>query len=61
MWSGAIEFNGEEIQNRKPHVIVRRGLTQVTQGKDMYPAMTVEENLRIGAYTRSDKAGSRPT
>ena len=57
VWSGAIEFNGEEIQNRKPHVIVRRGLTQVTQGKDMYPAMTVEENLRIGAYTRSDKAG----
>ena len=57
VWSGAIEFNGEEIGNRKPHVIVRRGLTQVTQGKDMYPGMTVEENLRIGAYTRSDKAG----
>ena len=57
VWSGSIEFNGEEIRNRKPHVIVRRGLTQVTQGKDMYPAMTVEENLRIGAYTRSDKAG----
>lgn len=56
VWSGAIEFDGEEIRNRKPHVIVRRGLTQVTQGKDMYPAMTVEENLRIGAYTRSDKA-----
>ena len=57
MWSGSIEFNGEEIRNRKPNVIVRRGLTQVTQGKDMYPAMTVEENLRIGAYTRNDKAG----
>ena len=56
VWSGSIEFNGEEIQNHKPHVIVRRGLTQVTQGKDMYPAMTVEENLRIGAYTRSNKA-----
>ena len=56
VWSGTIEFDGEAIQNRKPHVIVRRGLTQVTQGKDMYPAMTVEENLRIGAYTRRDKA-----
>ena len=57
VWSGSIEFNGEEIRNRKPNVIVRRGLTQVTQGKDMYPAMTVEENLRIGAHTRNDKAG----
>ena len=56
VWSGTIEFNGEEIQNRKPNVIVRRGLTQVTQGKDMYPGMTVEENLRIGAYTRSNRA-----
>lgn len=52
VWSGVVEFDGEEIQNRRPDVIVRRGLTQVTQGKDMYPAMTVEENLRIGAYTR---------
>ena len=38
VWSGNIELNGEEIRNLKPHVIVRRGLTQVTQGKDMYPA-----------------------
>ncbi len=56
VWDGVIEFEGEPIQNRRPNVIVRRGLTQVTQGKDMFPAMTVEENLRIGAYTRSDRA-----
>ena len=55
VWEGSIEFMGEEIQNQKPHVIVKKGLTQVTQGKDMYPAMTVEENLKIGAYTRNDK------
>ena len=61
VWSGSIEFNGEEIQNHKPHVIVRRGLTQVTQGKDMYPAMTVEENLRIGAYTAATRPRSWPT
>ena len=60
VWSGSIEFNGEGTASPTSSsgaVIVRRGLTQVTQGKDMYPAMTVEENLRIGAYTRSDKAG----
>ena len=55
VWEGSIEFIGEEIQNQKPNVIVKNGLPQVTQGKDMYPAMTVEENLKIGAYTRSDK------
>ena len=55
VWEGSIEFIDEEIQNQKPNVIVKNGLTQVTQGKDMYPAMTVEENLKIGAYTRNDK------
>ena len=55
VWEGSIEFIGEEIQNQKPNVIVKNGLTQVTQGKDMYPAMTVEENLKIGEYTRNVK------
>lgn len=57
VWEGSVEFDGQRIDNRKPHEIVRAGLTQVTQGKDSYPAMTVEENLRLGAFTRSDKAG----
>ena len=57
VWEGTIEFEGRPIQNTKPHRIVRRGLTQVTQGKDMFPAMTVEENLRIGAHVRNDRAG----
>ena len=62
VWEGTIKFMGEDAYlqfflNRKPNVIVKKGLTQVTQGKDMYPAMTVEENLKIGAYTRNDRAG----
>ncbi len=56
VWEGSIEFEGQPIQNSRPNVIVKRGLTQVTQGKDMYPGMTVEENLMIGAYTRKDRA-----
>ena len=55
VWDGAIEFDGQPIQNLPPHTIVRAGLTQVTQGKDAYPAMTVEENLMLGAYTRNNK------
>jgi len=57
VWCGEILFNGEPIHNKKPHDIVRAGLVQVTQGKDSYPGMTVEENLMLGAYSRSDKAG----
>jgi branched-chain amino acid transport system ATP-binding protein len=56
VWKGEISFNGEPIHNRRPHEIVRAGLVQVTQGKDSYPGMTVEENLMLGAFSRSDKA-----
>ena len=59
VWAGKILFDGEPIQNLKPHEIVRRGLVQVTQGKDSYPGMTVEDNLKVGAFSRSDKAGVR--
>ena len=42
-WSGSIEFDGERIDGLRPDRIVRRGLVQVTQGKEAYPAMTVEK------------------
>ena len=53
---GSIEFDKKVITDSKPHHIVRSGLVQVTQAKEAYPAMTVEENLMLGAFTRSDKA-----
>ncbi|MCL4768238.1 MAG: ABC transporter ATP-binding protein [Hyphomicrobiaceae bacterium] len=55
-WRGSITFNGERIDGLRPDLIVRRGLVQVTQGKDAYPAMTVEENLRLGAFVVRDRA-----
>jgi len=57
VWAGEILFDGQPIHNRRPHEIVRAGLVQVTQGKDSYPGMTVEENLMLGAFSRSDKKG----
>ena len=57
VWDGEITFEGKPISNMKPHEIVRRGLVQVTQGKDSYPGMTVEDNLKVGAFSRSDRAG----
>lgn len=55
VWSGEILFGGRPIHNLKPHEIVRAGLVQVTQGKDSYPGMTIEENLMLGAFSRSDR------
>lgn len=55
-WSGSIVFDGERVEGWRPDRIVRRGLVQVTQGKEAFPAMTVEENLRLGAYVVRDRA-----
>jgi len=52
---GSIEFDGELLERKKPHEIVKSGLVQVTQSKESYPAMTVEENLMVGSYVRSDR------
>ena len=52
---GSIEFDGEILERIKPHEIVKSGLVQVTQSKESYPAMTVEENLMVGSYVRSNR------
>jgi branched-chain amino acid transport system ATP-binding protein len=54
---GQIRFEGEEIQRRDPDWIVRRGISHVPEGREVFPLLTVEENLRMGAYTRSDADG----
>ena len=54
LMKGQITFDGEDISKLKPHERVRLGIVQVTQAKEAYPAMSVEENLILGAYTRKD-------
>lgn len=53
---GKVLFAGQEIQGREPHQIVRSGIVQVPEGREVFPVLTVEENLALGAYTRSDKS-----
>ena len=55
--SGRILLEGEEIVNRPPHRIVALGVTQVPEGRMIFSNLTVLENLRMGAYRRSDKGG----
>ena len=52
--SGAIEFEGNSIARRPPHKIVALGLSQVPEGRAILKRMTVMDNLRMGAFTRSD-------
>ena len=52
---GTITFDGTDITSSPPEQIVRMGIAQVPQGRGTFPELSVEENLRIGAYTRSDK------
>ncbi|GAA6165868.1 ABC transporter ATP-binding protein [Pelagimonas sp. KU-00592-HH] len=54
---GKITFEGEEIQGQEPHKIVDRGIVHVPEGREVFPLLTVDENLSLGAYTRNDKAG----
>ena len=53
--AGAIELDGKPIAGLRPDLIVRMGLVQVTQGKEAFANMTVEENLRIGSFVLHDR------
>ncbi len=57
--SGEILFQGEEIQGMDPDVIVAHGISQVPEGRRIFPHLTVRENLDMGALLRRDTEGIR--
>jgi branched-chain amino acid transport system ATP-binding protein len=52
---GSIEFNNTRIDGKAPEEIVQMGIVQVMEGRRMFEHLTVEENLRVGAYSRKDR------
>jgi branched-chain amino acid transport system ATP-binding protein len=54
---GQVKFRGTEIQGHLPDAIVRGGIVHVPEGREVFPLLSVEDNLRMGAYTRSDADG----
>ena len=52
--AGRIVFDGREIQRLAPQEILRRGIAHCPEGRRVFPYMTVEENLQMGAYVRAD-------
>jgi branched-chain amino acid transport system ATP-binding protein len=54
---GTISFEGKDITNEAPHNVVKMGISQSPEGRRLFPRMSVTENLEMGAYQRSDRAG----
>ena len=54
---GHIRFAGVEIGGRDPDWIVRKGISHVPEGREVFPLLSVEDNLKMGAYTRRDRDG----
>ena len=55
--SGDVVFAGRRITRRAPETIARLGIAHVPEGRGVFGELTVRENLKIGAYTRRDRAG----
>jgi branched-chain amino acid transport system ATP-binding protein len=58
---GTVEFDGEGIERLDAAEIVRKGMAQVMEGRRIFAELTVDENLRAGAFTRRDRAGVKET
>ena len=58
---GTVEFEGERVDGTDPSDVVKRGIAMVPEGRRVFPFMSVKDNLMMGAFTRSDKAGIQDT
>ena len=56
--SGTLRYAGNDIAHAKVHELPRRGLVMVPEGRGIFPQLTVEENLAIGAYARGGSSGT---
>jgi branched-chain amino acid transport system ATP-binding protein len=54
-WKGDIVFQDHSILGKAPEQIARLGISLVPEGRDIFPSLTVAENLRLGAFTRGEK------
>jgi branched-chain amino acid transport system ATP-binding protein len=57
--SGHVQFKGKKIENLEPHHICNLGIGQVAEGRQVFPTLSVEENLEMGALLPRARAGSK--
>jgi branched-chain amino acid transport system ATP-binding protein len=55
--AGEIQYDGKSIVGTSPHLISQQGLALVPEGRGVFPGLTIEENLAMGAYCRRDREG----
>ncbi|MCC2106800.1 MAG: ABC transporter ATP-binding protein, partial [Hyphomicrobiales bacterium] len=55
--TGVVELEGRRIQGMAPDAIVALGMSHVPEGREVFPFLSVRDNLRMGAYLRKDKSG----
>lgn len=55
-WQGSITFEGTSLVGKSPEQIARLGISLVPEGRDIFPSLTVEENLRLGAFMQKEKS-----
>ena len=55
--AGSVHYQGKSLAGQPVHAMVRQGLVMVPEGRGIFPQLTIEENLYMGAYTRTDKDG----
>jgi branched-chain amino acid transport system ATP-binding protein len=56
---GSIRFEGRDLRGQSPDQVMRLGICHVPEGREVFPLLTVRENLMMGAYTRHDREVSR--
>ncbi|MEG2074679.1 MAG: ABC transporter ATP-binding protein, partial [Angelakisella sp.] len=54
--AGSVTFKGKDITNVAPYNLVKLGISLSPEGREVFPALSVEQNLRLGAYIKADKA-----
>ncbi len=55
--SGSLRYDGRDLSSLRPDAVVKAGIAHVPEGRRVLTRLSVEDNLRLGAYVRSDKAG----
>jgi branched-chain amino acid transport system ATP-binding protein len=58
-FAGTIAFHGDDISDRPPEAVIREGLSYVPQTENVFPSLTVRENLRLGAYIEDEVSQDR--
>ncbi|WP_417516271.1 ABC transporter ATP-binding protein [Minwuia sp.] len=54
---GTVTFEGEDITSKEPDWVMRRGISHVPEGREVFPFLSVQDNLKMGAFTRKDPKG----